>query len=110
MEFPTIVYKVPGRYKATGGKGKTYDYAGAKDQNEFDALISSGWFETISDAQEAQNKPIVPVVVPQTSILEDTAAPTRIELEIKATELGIKFDGRTTDNKLSEKINEVLKG
>jgi hypothetical protein len=50
------------------------------------------------------------VVVQQTSILEDTAAPTRIELETKATELGIKFDGRTTDNKLSEKINEVLKG
>lgn len=110
MEFPTIVYKVPGRYKAPGGKGKTYDYAGAQDQNEFDVLIASGWFETIADAQEAQNKPIMPVVVQQTSILEDTAAPTRIELETKATELGIKFDGRTTDNKLSEKINEVLKG
>jgi len=35
--------------------------------------------------------------------------PTREELEAKATELGLKFDGRTTDRKLSEAILEKLK-
>lgn len=32
------------------------------------------------------------------------AIPTRTELEVDAFELGIKFDGRTTDAKLAEKI------
>ena len=34
----------------------------------------------------------------------------RAELEAKATELGLKFDGRTTDAKLLAKIDEALKG
>lgn len=114
MEFPTIVYKVPGKYKAPGGKGRTYDYCGAQDQIEFDALIASGWFETIAEAQDAQNKPapaaqVAPQAV-QVQASADNAPPTRVELEIKAAELGIKFDGRTTDAKLSERIDEALKG
>jgi hypothetical protein len=34
MEFPTIVYRVPGRHLRPHG---TYDYAGANTQEEFDA-------------------------------------------------------------------------
>ena len=41
---------------------------------------------------------------------DENAPPTREELEQKANELGIKFDGRTTDRKLLEKIEEVLRG
>lgn len=114
MEFPTIVYKVPGKYKAPGGKGRTYDYCGAQDQNEFDALIASGWFETIAAAQDAQNKPVETMqAAPQAVEIQvpaDNAPPSRVELEIKAAELGIKFDGRTTDAKLAERIEEALKG
>lgn len=40
--------------------------------------------------------------------LDDNAAPTREELEAKATELGIKFDGRTKDKKLGQLIQEKL--
>jgi len=40
--------------------------------------------------------------------VEDNSAPTRAELEIMATELGIKFDGRTTDKRLSDKIDQAL--
>ena len=40
---------------------------------------------------------------------EENAPPTREELEAKATELGIKFDGRTTDKRLLDKITEALK-
>jgi hypothetical protein len=36
--------------------------------------------------------------------------PTRDEMERKAKELGIKFDGRTTDKKLSAAIEAKLKG
>jgi hypothetical protein len=40
---------------------------------------------------------------------EDDAAPTREELEAKAQELGIKFDGRTSDKKLNSLIEAKLK-
>lgn len=38
----------------------------------------------------------------------DDAAPTRAELEAKATELGIRFDGRTKDKKLGQLIQDRL--
>ena len=39
---------------------------------------------------------------------EDDAAPTRAELEAKANELGIRFDGRTKDKKLGQLIQDRL--
>ena len=39
---------------------------------------------------------------------QDDAPPTREELEAKATELGIKFDGRTKDKKLGQLIQDRL--
>jgi hypothetical protein len=41
---------------------------------------------------------------------QDDAAPTRAELEAKATELGIRFDGRTNDKKLGQLIQDRLTG
>ncbi len=46
-----------------------------------------------------------PVEVPS-----DSAPVTRAELEQKARELGIKFDGRSTDAKLLQRIEQALKG
>ena len=40
----------------------------------------------------------------------DDAPPTRKEMEAKANELGIKFDGRTSDKKLSSLIETALGG
>jgi hypothetical protein len=40
----------------------------------------------------------------------DDAPPTREELEEKARELGIKFDGRTGDKLLLKRITEALEG
>jgi hypothetical protein len=39
---------------------------------------------------------------------DDDAPPTREELEAKATELGIRFDGRTRDKKLGQLIQDRL--
>jgi hypothetical protein len=39
---------------------------------------------------------------------DDTAPPTRSELERKAEELGIKVDGRWSDKKLSDTITAAL--
>jgi hypothetical protein len=41
--------------------------------------------------------------------LDDNSEPTREELEAKAQELGIKFDGRTSDKKLNSLIEAKLK-
>jgi hypothetical protein len=46
--------------------------------------------------------------VATTTESEDDAAPTRAELEAKATELGIRFDGRTKDKKLGQLIQDRL--
>jgi hypothetical protein len=40
--------------------------------------------------------------------IDESSEPTRTELEIKATELGIKFDGRTKDKKLGQLIQDKL--
>jgi pyridoxine/pyridoxamine 5'-phosphate oxidase len=42
------------------------------------------------------------------TVPEDGAPPTRAELEAKATELGIRFDGRTKDKKLGQLIQDRL--
>jgi hypothetical protein len=39
---------------------------------------------------------------------QDDAPPTRDELQVKATDLGIPFNGRTTDKKLSGLIATAL--
>lgn len=48
------------------------------------------------------------VVESETETVDDEAAPTREELEAKATELGIRFDGRTKDKKLGQLIQDRL--
>jgi uncharacterized protein (DUF1697 family) len=49
-----------------------------------------------------------PIIETDESIIE--SAPTRDEMAIKARELGIKFDGRTSDKKLSTLIETALGG
>jgi len=46
--------------------------------------------------------------IEETRIQEEPS--TRSELETKATELNLKFDGRTPDKKLFKMIEESLKG
>jgi len=44
----------------------------------------------------------------EAAVLNEDAPPTREELEAKATELGIPFNGRTSDKKLSGLIATAL--
>lgn len=94
MSFPTIVYKCPGDHHRAGG---TYSYRGAKDAQALSVLVAEGWFLTLPEAIEGK-----------AAEAEDNSAPTRKELEAKAIELGIKFDGRTTDKSLGEKIDLAI--
>jgi hypothetical protein len=48
--------------------------------------------------------------VETTKVPDENAAPTRIELVEKATELGLKFTKRTSDEKLLAMITAALQG
>lgn len=96
-QFPTLVYKGDGPHSRAGG---TYDYAAANDQEELDAKLADGWFTTLPEAIDAHDKPAAKS--------DDTAPPTRKELEVKAKELGIKFTNKTTDTELSASITAAL--
>ena len=61
-------------------------------------MLANGWYLTTCEAKAAAEKPAEPIEKPL----------TREEIEAKASELGIQFDGRTTDRKLSALIAEKL--
>jgi len=97
-QFPTLVYKGHGPHSRAGG---TYDYTAANDQEELEAKLADGWFQTLPEAIEAHDKPAAPKS-------DDNAPPTRKELEAKAKELAIKFTNKTTDAELSTSITKAL--
>jgi trehalose/maltose hydrolase-like predicted phosphorylase len=104
-DFPALVYKASGKYVRPHG---TYDFTGVVDADELAKKLADGWFTSIEAAVEAKKpiqKPVEPVSSP---VLDDNAPPTRQELEAKATELGIKFDGRYSDKRLALLIEEAL--
>jgi len=98
MEFPTLVYRCPGTNQRQGG---TYSYRQIADDDELAAALVDGWFATLTEAIAGKSDVQVADVV-------DEAPPTREEMEAKATELGIKFDGRTSDKALRDRITAAL--
>ena len=112
MDFPGLVFRCPGAHIGPGRS--TYDYAGVKTQEQLAAKLAEGWFATLGEAVEASLPKAPPVVpsAPQEAVEEpipgDDEPPTRRELEEKARELGIKFDGRTPDRKLAKSIAEAM--
>lgn len=102
-EYPRAMYRA-GRDVQTDSGWRAYlVVADAAEQATAEA---DGW-HTSADYPEP---PPPPVVEPASDdVPPDDAPPTRAELEQKAAELGISFDGRTTDRKLGEKIAAALK-
>jgi hypothetical protein len=97
-QFPTLVYKGHGQHSRAGG---TYDYVGVNDQEDLDVKLANGWFTTLPEAIDAYDKPVVVKS-------EELLPTTRKEMEIKAKELTIKFDKKTTDAELSASITAAL--
>ncbi len=140
--FPAMIYRSPGQQRKPGGG--TYNFDSVQTQEELDAKLAAGWFESSAEAIEAagdnaggfkkpkpkwaikptkKKKPAKPldwrdqvkaapapaqVVEPEPEPIDEDAGPTREELEAKATELGIRFDGRTKDKKLGQLIQDRL--
>lgn len=99
MEFPRLVYK-----------GGPATHLLVQDEDQLEAALADDWFLTVPEAIRGVAD-VKPVEVDQADESNDnTRAPTRAEMEAKATELGIKFDGRTSDKKLLELITTKLEG
>ena len=94
--MPTMLYKCPGPHDIHGGR---FDYV-IVDESEIATAQADGWHLTTTEAKAASEKPA--------DVPADDAPPTREELEQKARELGIKFDGRTGDKKLAALIAEKV--
>jgi hypothetical protein len=90
VQFPCHLFKVPGPHMRYGVQ---YKYVGCRDEAYFAELSAQGWRVTIEEAAG----------------LTEPDGRTRDDLEREALALGIKFDGRTTDKKLAERIEEATR-
>lgn len=131
MQFPCFVYRSPGTLRHSSGA--TYKTEWAQTETEYLDLRATGWHGSVQDAiadagsaaflshlSKAQAKRVQalkpwdklkpePVKAVDPEPVADSA-PTRKEIEQQATLLGIKFDGRTTDKKLLDRISAIMKG
>lgn len=102
------VYRSPGPH--FGPNGKTYDCKGVLE-DDLQKALDAGWNESFLSALgldqegDSDRDAVIQQDDPESAL---DAPPTRSELEAKADELGIKYDGRTTDRKLADRINEAL--
>lgn len=99
MKQPRMFYKTPGPHNLDGG---WYEYIIIDEsiEGEVNRVLAEGWANTPREADAA--------VAPAPEQADDNAPPTRGEMEQKAKELGIKFDGRTSDKTLMQRITEAL--
>lgn len=93
MEFPRLVYKGSAEHKLV------------ENEAQFDAALAGGWFRTVP---EAVSGIAAKLAEPPAPADDDTAPPTRAELEQKAKELGIQFSANIGDAKLAERIAAKL--
>ena len=127
MIFPALVYISPGGYiehktQACYGITVALDkdhlgflletYSLTKDEaiakagkNAF--RVSKKPIKTLTTKQKP-SKPLVIAKPEKEAVRLDNAPPTRKELEQKATELGIKYDGRWNDKRLASVIAEKV--
>src|SRR5262245_51663474 len=101
--MPTMLYKSPGPHDIHGGK---FDYVIVED-DQIGATQAKGWCLTTTEAKRAME---ITTAAENAKFADsaDASPPTREELEMKATELQIKFDGRTSDKKLRDLIAATL--
>lgn len=105
-DLPRMLYKADGEHEIHGG---FFDYIIVDTAEELDSATALGWSVSPAEATEHKEQAKMIAAVPVPPMVPMDAQPTRDELERKATELGIQFDGRTTDAKLAGKIAALVK-
>ena len=106
MREATMLYRSPGSHEL---HGVLVDYT-VVDASAIPEMLAAGWCLSPLEAAAYQPPAAVAaeVVAIEDAVAEHFAPPTRSELEAKATELGIRFDGRTSDKKLGALITASL--
>jgi hypothetical protein len=104
MEFPRMVYRIGTQQALESGR---YDVK-VITADALDQAIDDGWHLDQYAAKAAGEKPVSQAPEGASPNPFDTDPPTREELETKARELGLKFDGRTGDKKLAAMIAVAL--
>jgi hypothetical protein len=114
--FPKMLYRFPAQARdSVALQDGTYDVLRVVSEAEQADCLAEGWFEAPADAKAAfaeklaATEAAAKAEAEAATLAASNQGPTREELEAKATELGLKFDGRTSDKKLSEAILEKLK-
>ena len=108
-EFPKMLFRAGGAEPMHGGHFSTLI---VNDEAEEGAALADGWFLTTTEATEADAAAKAKALADAEAATaaaaqaatDASAQPTRAELEQKATELGLTFDGRTSDRKLRDLI------
>lgn len=107
--MPTMLYKCPGPHDIHGGQ---YDYTIVED-DQIEAKLAEGWKLTTPEAKQANQDLLDAQAAERERLAEEAAAkamadtnapPTRAELEQMASNLGLPFNGRTSDRKLADMI------
>lgn len=109
-DLPRMLYQANGSHEIHGGM---FDYLIVESEEELTVALANGWYMTTDNARAADSMLKMPhgaVELGTPVVPPDDAAPTRAELERKAEELSIPFDGRTSNAKLSSKIAAALQG
>lgn len=128
MPNNTMLFKHPGPQSQDG---VSFEYLIVLDE-DLDAAYGDGWSRSVPEAKaayDATHAPAPDVIVKPGDTVQvegvtdalgepltftapsevESPMPTRAELEQKADELGIKYDGRSTDKALAAKIADALK-
>lgn len=103
-DYPKYVYR---KTSFKREDGSAFDTLLVNSDDEFASALKNGWHNDVISALTPKNQ-LARIDDDVSAVLADDVPPTRAELELKAVELGIKFDGRTTDRKLSVLISEAL--
>lgn len=107
MEFPRFVYRSASSHLLVN------------DETEYESALAAGWYGSVPECPSGEvcqdhSCPDADPETPETPTTDDPKSdpelepPTREELEAKARELGISFNGNTKDETLLKKINEAL--
>lgn len=95
MKNATMLYKIGTRLQ---WEGASYDTI-IVDEDDIPEKLKEGWYRHPIEAKGANEAK---------GDADLDGEVTRAEMEIKAKELGIKFNHKTTDASLMAKINEAL--
>lgn len=106
MDFPRLLYRCPGPHKK---RGHSYAYRGCNDADEFAWFAAQGWFASFDEAIVGHHmEHVIDAVEAADEAIDEITPATRDEMEAKAKELGLKFNHRTSDKVLAQRIADAV--